>query len=504
MFACIHARKLVGEVSPDPDVEIHPLADFAYSYSPIVEATFKETVVIDVDGCNLRFGSPYALANQIANDAQQKPPVGLETKVNVALAANPDAAVFAACHLNGVTFIARGEELTAIGDLPIDCLFSKSKVQGSTSKGTDKKPLRTLDIGHWTLDFERAAEEILETLRVWGVRTFKEFAALPVSGVSERLGQTGLKLQKLASGQNQRHLKLRQHAPQFNDKIELDYPLSELEPLAFILGRLLNHICANLNAYALATNALHVQLKLAGGPVHEINLNLPYPMRDHKVFLKLLLLDIEMHSPPAAVVGVTINCEPVPPRVLQSGLFIPLAPEPEKLELLLARLAKLVGKENIGSPELIDTHRPDAFRVNRFELKAKNRRRWRTRKEEKAKDFQPKTVLGFRMFRPPLRAIVNVLQGRPQEISAWDKHKSVYGKIVGVAGPWRTTGDWWRTDNWARDEWDVAVEKGSVRQTLVCRSDKQGMESMSEPPAVLYRIYRELKSDVWFVEGVYD
>ena len=67
-------------------------------------------------------------------------------------------------------------------------------------------------------------------------------------------------------------------------------------------------------------------------------------MRDHKVFLKLLLLDTEMHPPPAGVVGVSINCEPVKPRVLQTGLFIPLAPEPEKLELMLARLAKLVGQ----------------------------------------------------------------------------------------------------------------------------------------------------------------
>src|SRR5205814_8736008 len=93
------------------------------------------------------------------------------------------------------------------------------------------------------------------------------------------------------------------------------------------------------------------------------------------------LLDTEMHPPPAAVVGVSINCEPVKPRVLQTGLFIPLAPEPEKLELMLARLAKLVGVENIGSPELLDTHRPDAFRVKRFELKERADRPRRKVKE---------------------------------------------------------------------------------------------------------------------------
>jgi protein ImuB len=88
------------------------------------------------------------------------------------------------------------------------------------------------------------------------------------------------------------------------------------------------------------------------------------------------------------------------------------------------------------------------------------------------------------MFRPPLRAIVQADQGWPTQISAWGKQRSVYGKVVDVAGPWRTTGDWWREDRWARDEWDVAI-------------DRQGQKA-------LYRIYRELESKNWFVEGNYD
>ena len=62
------------------------------------------------------------------------------------------------------------------------------------------------------------------------------------------------------------------------------------------------------------------------------------------------------------------------------------------------------------------------------------------------------------MFRPPLRAVVEVTNGWPRQVSAWGKQRSVYGKVVSLAGPWRTTGDWWRTDTWARDEWDVALE----------------------------------------------
>ena len=92
--------------------------------------------------------------------------------------------------------------------------------------------------------------------------------------------------------------------------------------------------------------------------------------------------------------------------------------------------------------------------------------------------------LGFRRYRPPLKAIVEANQGCPTQISAWGKQRSVYGKVVALAGPWRTTGDWWRDDSWARDEWDVTLER-------------QGHQT-------LYRIYRELATENWFVEGNYD
>ena len=498
MFACIHVQKIPAEVSGAPaglpGRGLRSLADFAYTFSPLVEETAPSLVVIDVEGCASRFGSAYELVNEIAKQARFNEPGGLGCKVNVALAANPDAAIHAAKFCRGVTFTAPGEELTCLGSLPL-------------------KALQHSLIGIE----EKRAEEILETLQLWGVRTFKEFAELPVAGVSERLGQDGLKLQELASGKTNRHLKLRQAAPEFKNSIELEYPIAELEPLSFIFARLLNQICANLNAYALATNALQVEMKLEHGAAHEIKLNLPYPMRDHKVFLKLLLLDTEMHPPPSAVVGVAINCEPVKPRVLQSGLFIPLAPELEKLELMLARLAKLVGAENIGSPELLDTHRPDAFRVKRFELKERKRRgkskQQTVNSDQSALSTQHSVLstqqcLGFRVFRPPLRALVQAEGGCPREISAWNKNKSVHGKVVCVAGPWRTSGEWWRADTWARDEWDVAIESGGQASGQWAVSSGQKADALEgkeigRHTQVLYRIYRE-SNGAWFVEGIYD
>jgi len=454
MFACIHAPNLPPDLS---------LREFAYSFSPIVEETRADTVAIDVDGCELLFGSAYELANEVAERARQARTYGgLETAVNVAIAANPDAAIHAATRLKGITFVSTGEELTCLGEFPVDHLdYSLVNIE------------------------KKVAGEILETLKLWGIRTFADLASLPAAGVSERLGQEGIKLQQLAAGKTERQLRVKQPEPVFANSIELEHALSELEPLSFIFARLLHQLCAALDAYALATNELSIAMKLEDQTTHERKLSLPHPMRDHKVFLKLLLLDTEMHPPQAAVRAISMSCEPVKPRVLQNGLFVPLAPAPDKLELTLARLAKLVGEENVGSPVLLDTHRPDAFSIKRFTLQTDSAVRKRRSKDNRQPAIGNRRCLGFRMFRPPLRAIVQADQGWPMQVSAWSKQRSVYGKVVNVAGPWRTTGDWWRDDRWARDEWDVTIESGSKTHAQ-------------------YRIYRELNSKNWFVEGNYD
>src|SRR4030095_9655428 len=113
MFACIHGQGIPAEVS---------LSEFAYAFSPLVEETAPDTAVIDAEGCALRFGSAYALANEISKKATSKEAGGLGRKVNVALAANPDAAIHAAKFCRGVTFTARGEELTCLGHLPLKAL----------------------------------------------------------------------------------------------------------------------------------------------------------------------------------------------------------------------------------------------------------------------------------------------------------------------------------------------------------------------------------------------
>jgi protein ImuB len=470
MFACIYSRSVPNsqqKTANDAETKT-PLVDLAFTFSPLVELTSADTVVLDVSGQDLLFGSSAMDAsldtecarNLAAEVIRQSKAVGL--KANVAVAANVDVAIHAARLIKGLTIVPPGNELLITRDFSI----------------------KNIDHSLTAIDEKRAAE-IQETFALWGIRTFGDLAGLPLAGVAERLGQEGVRLQQLAQGKSDRRLKLVRPPIGFVQSLELEHAISEIEPLSFILSRLLNQLCANLHEYALATNELKLTLKLHDKSEHERVITLPVPMRNPKTLLRLLLFDIERKSPQAPIIAGAITAEPIKPHASQTGLFIPLAPEPEKLEITLARLAKLVGVENVGSPEVLDTHRPDAFQMKRFMV---------TTTKKKDTNPQPavrksQCVMGFRIFRPAWRADVRTREGKPARIDARGDNTfaNVRGQIVCASGPWRGSGDWWRKDVWARDEWDVAV-----------------VDAKSKEGEVLCRIYRDLTTEQWFVAGIYD
>ena len=190
-----------------------------------------------------------------------------------------------------------------------------------------------------------------------------DVARLPEDGLTERLGQAGANLHRLARGEACRPLKIDKPAVIFEDRVELEHPLSLLEPLLFVLASLLNQLCGKLETHGMATNELRLTLKLEDRSEYTRQLRLPLPMRQSKTLLKLLQLDLEAHPPKAAIAAVKLELVPVLPRTVQGGLFLPSTPAPDKLEVTLTRIRALVGSGNAGVAELLDTHRPEPFRL---------------------------------------------------------------------------------------------------------------------------------------------
>jgi protein ImuB len=408
MFACIHG---------DSREIAHDLAQIAACFSPSFEQTAPDTVVFRVDGLRRLHGSPQQIAQAIAQQAGDD--------INVAIAETADAAIIAARNFPGITVAPN------LNDLDVSAL-----------------PL---------------TEEMAQVLESWGVYTIEQLAQLPEIGLAERFGPHGVYLQQLARGVIHRPLKIFQPETTYEDRIELDHPVSLLEPLLFLIARLLNDQCTRLLSNAMAANEVTICLELEDGNEHIRTLHLPVPMRESKSLLKLLQMDLEAHPPTAPSMALALSLKPVHPRTVQTGIFLPVTPAPDKLELTLARIRGIVGENNVGIPELQNTHHPHPFHLANAQPQIAN-----------PQPPIPNPQHAFRYFRPPLPATVDLDRNRPIRITA----SGIHGRVLNTAGPWRTSGNWWTSTVWNRDEWDIALTNGA-----------------------LYRIYRDTN---WFIEGSYD
>jgi len=120
----------------------------------------------------------------------------------------------------------------------------------------------------------------------------------------------------------------------------------------------------------------------------------------------------------------------VRPRRTQQGLFVAMSPEPEKLELTIARIRHLTGPDKVGTAELVDTHRPDSFRMQRLRRGSEYFRHF-----GKAGVFDGGSIIAA-AFRPPKYAQVIVAQERPCVF----RPPAANGAVVMAKGPWRTSG----------------------------------------------------------------
>jgi protein ImuB len=520
------------------------LLDLGWSVSPRVEDTAADTVVVDLAGLNSLFGSDEKIARQLAERA-----LSLGFITQIATTTKIDVAILAARGFPGITVIPEGEEREFLASLPVNVLAP--------------------------------SPETLETLDRWGVRTCGALAALPVLQLSERLGQEGVRLHELAEARSERSIVLAEQAVHFEEEMELEDAVEELEPLSFLLGRLLDQLCARLAARALAACAVQVKFELEpsfeeefqlvrnssrasrqtirgsnnakapnkkaasmsdlkirppknhgpapqklGAKIYERALALPIPVRDSKILLNLVRLHLQGDPPSAPILKIMLAAEAARPRAMQGGLFLPSAPDPEKLELTLARLANLVGDDDVGSPELVDTHRPGEFRMRRFipPRDAMENRRGMPRAASSAngkravvaestdaateptrevKQESCATRIAFRIFRPALPASVELREGCPARVD----FQGMRGRVLAASGPWRSSGDWWREDGWQNDEWDLEIHFGGAPETRVVRTPEARFDvagRQSPPPRGFYRIFYDVIRKEWFVRGAYD
>ena len=491
------------------------LLDIAHAFTPRVEDAAADTLLLDLSGMERLYGSAAKMAGDLASRVST-----ISLEANIAMAANPDAAMHAARGFAGTTIIPAGEEAHRLGVLSLRILLDAFDISSPEKPG-----------GKSSIDKRNQLhEQMLDTLERWGVRNFRMLGLLPEHALASRLGEAGAKLRRLALGEGMRTLALCDPAAQLEEAMELECPVETIDSLSFVLNRLLEQLCSRLEARALAAQELQLRLQLerrvadeatttiqelAGDnnsdgshnvaltPIVTRILRLPVSMRDIKVFLKLLQLDLASNPPGAPVTKIWLLAESAPPRSAQRGLFLPITPEAERLEITLARIKAIIGERRAGAVRLLDSHRPQSFQLDRFSVPA----------DGPVEDCHPtlsdrngSPPLAMRLFRPARQLRVQLSEGRPISLEPETKGVSrgeLGGSVLWSAGPWRCSGEWWselpkpandgQTGSWDREEWDIAI---------LC-TGKNAVKEKQDSVA-LYRIYRDLATGRWFADASYD
>lgn len=504
------------------------LVDVAQSVSPLVEPGEGGSVWLDLQGLERLSGPENEIAAELVRRVVR---VGMEGAVGIAV--NKDLARLAA-RCGGVRIIEPGMEREFLDWLPLDVL-------GLDESGAD-----------------RASAGVEATLARWGIRRLGELAQLPTDAVATRLGRYGVELVRLARGEEGAPLIARHGAETFAEEIELDYEIENLEALGFVMRPMLDRLLERLDLRGFTAGDIALSLGLGGRRKLERRVSIGAPSLDARACLALITLDLEVSPPDAAVESIRIEIEPRVARAAQADLFLPPSPAPGRLETTLARLAALCGPENVGTLRPENSHRPEALRLDRFAppppapapfpasgIAAGQRllasaglvptaapdrgdsrlaRSWNgagtgstvagNGTEENGADAMETATavrLVIRAVRPPLEVEVLLSGGMPEFV----RGPNIGARVVSIAGPWRRDGEWWHSPSqdggdrerfWSEDAAQLTrhapLPQGEASHGFA--GFRRDYYELALADGGIYRVFRDLNSQKWFVDGMYD
>jgi protein ImuB len=435
--ACPGVRLLAASAA-DLEAATGALADVGYAFAPRVEAELERVFFAVEDLGRLYPLGETAVAQAVQAQAAR---VGLEARVAIA-------------DTKGVARVAaRARELAVVGEGAAGARAFLAPV-----------PLTTL-----TED-----EELRAAFRRWGTRTAGQLAALPPDAVTLRLGAAGAAVARLARGEDGGDEPFLPRLPEdaLEEAVDLEYRVYEIEPLAFVLRGLVDRALARLAGRSLACAGLTVRLALDPRGLDVRSVPIAAPTRDSATLIQLLRLDLARRPPDAPVVGARLVALPARVRATQLDMLRPAGPAPDKLAATLARLAALVGPENVGAPVAPDTWREEAAGVGAYAFSNA------AAPTPAAND----TALAIRRLRPPQEIEVLVDRRGPVALRGRD----TTARVLVAAGPYRASGEWWRDEGgkpggFARAYWDVHASDGAV-----------------------YRVHQDERDGRWFLDGYYD
>jgi hypothetical protein len=325
-----------------------------------------------------------------------------------------------------------------------------------------------------------------------GVATCGELAALEGESVEVRLGAEGVRLWKLARGDDDRLIfappprELPHASLEWND-----YALTDTERLLFSVNALLGTVCEKLVERGSLSREMLLDLALANGATLTNAVRSGRPTASRKTWLRLVRTLLERMVLPAGVVGLTLRAATVVADAGQQGdLFDRGFATAAATEAALASLAEnqgdvIVVPENtahplverrtkwIGSGESgIGGSPPQA---GRREPAARRRRAPASLVPD-----SPSSTLTLYLLPTP-RAVEARSEERRDHVlpTAYRDGGAWYG-ILSAAGPDRISGERWG-EAYAREYFRCVVDDGGM-----------------------VWLYRDARADAWYIHGWWD
>ncbi len=439
------ARQRMPEIvlqSPSPDAERSAQAamlEVGFAFSPKVEDAGPGALYLDLGGTSGLYPSEAVVATALDTTLER-----LHLPCRVGVAAGKTIARLAAREVGlGVKVVPFGTERSFLASLPLALL--------------------------------EAPSQITERLQGWGIRTLGELSALSPGAVARRLGAEGMRLLRLAAGEDDPPFVSAFPPPLYEEAVSFDdWTVSTLEPLLVALGQVIEPLLERVRSAGLALLAVTVTLKLdpRGSDVRQ--LEFAAPLAQLEAIMDLARHELYLRPPPAAVASIRAVGIPAVPRAVQGHLFAPPEPTPERLAVTLARLHALVGEDRVGAPAIPADKRPAAIASLPFRPHPVSSRPAPGTGSRGgplpgpilvARALRPPRVIGVRTTGDRLTAVL--LDGQLHPARA-------------VAGPFKLRDGWWTSEPVDREDYDVELFDGR-----------------------LIRIYHDFKLATWFQDGVY-
>ena len=208
--------------------------------------------------------------------------------------------------------------------------------------------------------------DVRARLQRFGLRRIGAVTDLPRSALIARFGDEGARLYARARGEETDPFRPR-HAPErLALALPIEPPVEELEPLRFVLHRLVNALAAQLTGRGLAADRAHLTLELDLAfaprdtpPRIEVEQRFPEPTADPEAVERLLFARLEREPPVAAVQRLELELRgTIPAAGQQLPLFVPQAARSARLGWQLARLALTYGEDRIRRVAITDPEAP--------------------------------------------------------------------------------------------------------------------------------------------------